>query len=203
MGSRAIAIAGPSGAGKSTTSAAFAKLGYPVLSDDVVTVDERDGQFLVHPGFARIALQADSAEALYGSTDELPRRRTALEKHYVNLTEDGFRFQESPLPLAVIYVLDERASDSPASRIESFSGQEALLSLIGNSYATNLMDKRMRAHEFEILRRVIARMPIRRVSVVNDYSALPQLCNMIVEDFEALTQCLARADRKEPQVLRA
>ena len=104
-------------------------------------------------------------------------------------------------PLAAIYVLDERASDSPAARIESFSGQEALLSLIGNSYATNLMDKRMRAHEFKILRRVIAGVPIRRVSAVNDYSALPQLCNMIVEDFKTHTQYLARADRKEPQEL--
>src|SRR5260370_41636294 len=192
-GDKAIAIVGPSEAGKSTTAAAFAKLGYSVLSDDVVTLDERNGRFLVHPGYARIRLWPDSAEALYGSADVLPRLAPTWDKRYVDLTKDSFQFQKSPLPLAAAYILEERALDCADFRIESLSTKEALLSLIGNTYATNLMDRRMRGREFEILRRVIADVPIRRVFPPNDYESLPQLCNMIVEDFENLTESVSPA----------
>jgi len=191
IGGRAIAIAGPSQAGKSTVAAAFAKLGYPVLSEDVVTLDERNGRFLVHPGYARIRLWPDSAEALYGSADVLPRLAPTWDKRYVDLTEDGYQFQKSPLPLAAAYILEERAPDSAVLRIDSLSTKEALLSLIGNTYATNLMDTKMRGREFETLRRVIAGIPIRRVFPPNDYDSLPRLCNMIVEDFENPTESVS------------
>jgi len=196
---RAIAIAGPSQAGKSTIAAAFAKLGYPVLSEDVVTLDELNGRFLVHPGYARIRLWPDSAEALYGSADVLPRLAPTWDKRYVDLTEDSYQFQKSPLPLAAAYILEERALDCAAFRIESLSTREALLSLIGNTYATNLMDRKMRGREFEILRRVIADVPIRRVFPPNDYESLPQLCNMIVEDFENLTESVSPAPTEQPK----
>src|ERR1700738_1296147 len=182
IGDRAIAIAGPGEAGKSTTAAAFAKLGYPVLSDDVVTLDEQDGAFLVHPAYSRIRLWPDSAEALYGSADVLPRLAPAWDKRYVDLTENDYRFQKSPVPLAATYILDERALDCSAARIETLSSKEALVSLIGNTYATYLMDRTMRGREFEILRRVIAAIPIRRVVPPADYGHLPRLCNMILED---------------------
>jgi hypothetical protein len=202
VGGRAIAIAGPSQAGKSTVAAAFAKLGYPVLSEDVVTLDERNGRFLVHPGYARIRLWPDSAEALYGSADVLPRLAPTWDKRYLDLTEFGYRFEESPLPLAAAYILEERALDCSAFRIESLSTKEALLALIGNTYATNLMDKNMRGREFEILRRVIAGVPIRRVFPPNDYDSLPQLCNMIVEDFKNSTESVSHAPSGTAQEVR-
>jgi len=73
VGDRAIAIAGFAEAGKSTTAATFAKLGYPVLADDVVTLQEFEGNFLVQPAYPSIRLWPDSVEALYGSLDALPR----------------------------------------------------------------------------------------------------------------------------------
>jgi len=39
---QAIALVGAAGAGKSTTAAAFAGLGHPVLSEDVLALDEHD-----------------------------------------------------------------------------------------------------------------------------------------------------------------
>ena len=40
IGDRVIAITGAPGSGKSTTAAAFARLGYSILSDDVAVLDD-------------------------------------------------------------------------------------------------------------------------------------------------------------------
>jgi hypothetical protein len=50
VGGEALALVGPAGAGKSTTAAVFAQLGYPVLTDDITTLEENRGDFLVRPG---------------------------------------------------------------------------------------------------------------------------------------------------------
>src|SRR5262249_49072495 len=70
---RAVAVAGQPEAGKSTAAAALARLGYAVLSDDVVTLVEDHGTFLVRPAHPQIRLWPKSAEALFGFADALPR----------------------------------------------------------------------------------------------------------------------------------
>ena len=52
----AIAIVGPQGAGKSTTAAAFLRLGYPVLADDVVPVIQNGGTFYARGAHPRMWL---------------------------------------------------------------------------------------------------------------------------------------------------
>src|SRR5205823_15042979 len=66
---KSVALLGPPGAGKSTTAAAFARRGYPVLSEDVAAVLDQDGRFLIQPAYPRIRLWPSSVEALYGSTE--------------------------------------------------------------------------------------------------------------------------------------
>jgi hypothetical protein len=58
-----------------------------------------------------------------------------------------------------------------------------LLSLIANTYATKLMDKQMRAREFELLTRVLNNVPLRRVTPHADPARIPELCDAILNDF--------------------
>ena len=62
---RAIALMGESGAGKSTTAAAFAQLGFAVLSDDVAVLGESGGHFQVQPGYPRINMWPDSVRSFF------------------------------------------------------------------------------------------------------------------------------------------
>ena len=64
---RAVVLVGPCGAGKSTTAAALARLGFPVLSDNIVALEERGGSLIVHPGNARLSLWPDSVRTLFGA----------------------------------------------------------------------------------------------------------------------------------------
>ncbi len=51
------------------------------------------------------------------------------------------------------------------------------MSLVANTYATKLMDKQMRAREFELLTRVLNNVPLRRVTPHSDPARIPELCD--------------------------
>jgi hypothetical protein len=61
------------------------------------------------------------------------------------------------------------------------------MALVANTYATKLMDKHMRAREFELLTRVVGNVSVRRVTPHADPARITELCNLIVDDF-SLTQ---------------
>lgn len=180
IGNKAIALVGPAGSGKSTTAAAFSQRGYRVLAEDVVTLDDRGDNFLVRPGYPCIRLWPASVKALWGSQTFLPPLTPNWDKCYLDLME---RFQPEPLPLAAIYQLGERRHDRIAAYIEPLDRAYALMSLVANTYATKLMNKQMRAREFELLTRVLNKVPVRRVTPHADIDRIPELCQRILDDF--------------------
>ena len=182
VGGRAVALLGQPGAGKSTTAAAFARLGYSVLSDDVAVLDDRGDQFLVQPGYPRVNLWPESVQALFGSADALPKITPTWGKMYLPLDQNGHRFQESPLPLGGIYVLAEREPGLAAPTIKAFTASEALMTLVGNSYVSYVLNADMRSREFELLGRVVTSVPVRHVRTVADSSGIFDLCEAIVAD---------------------
>jgi hypothetical protein len=186
IGDKTIALVGPSGAGKSTTAAAFTRLGYRVLADDVVALTEQGCTFLVQPGYPRLRLWPHSVGVLYGAADALPRLTPNWDKRYLDLVEHGDRFQPQPLPLAAIYLLGPRCNDPDVPVVEEVPGNERLMSLVANTYATKLLDRSMRAREFEVLGRVVASVPVRRVIPHTNTAYLPNLCDVIVKDFQRL-----------------
>ena len=182
VGGRAIALMGAPGAGKSTTAAAFARLGFPVLSDEVVVLADQGDQFLVQPGYPRVNLWPDSVRALFGSEDALPKITPTWGKRYLPLDQDGRRFQAAPLSLGAIYLLAGRESDLSAPVVEEIATGEAFMTLVSNTYVNYLLDAEMRRREFELLGRVMAGVTIRRVRPTNNPSTLFDLCEFIAAD---------------------
>lgn len=184
---KAIAFLGCQGAGKSTLAAAFAILGYPVLSDDVSVLTERNaGSFLVQPAYPRIRLWPESVPQLYADELELPFLTPNWDKRYLQLGSSAYKFQSKPLPLGAIYVLEgtERVADSPM--IKRLDNGEALLRLVSNSYVNYLLDKIMRGREFEVLKRVVDNVPVCSVSSPKRDRHPVQLCEAILEDFHSV-----------------
>jgi|SRR5687768_4631867 len=183
---RAIALVGPAGAGKSTTAAAFADLGYSILAEDVVTLDDRGDLFVVQPAYPCIRLWPESVAALFGQHNDLPRLTPNWEKRFLDLTQQPYQFHQEPLSLAAIYLLEERSESSAAPFVKQVPESKALMSLVANTYATRLMDKVMRAREFEILSRLLKTIPVRQITPHTSTSRIPELCKLISEDFETL-----------------
>jgi hypothetical protein len=179
---QAIALVGSPGAGKSTIAAAFAQCGFSVVADDVVALAEDGRNFQVQPGYPRLNLWSDSVRALFGSDEALPRITPTWDKRYLELGDNGLGFAANPLPLGAIYVLGTREGDLAAPVIDDIAGSNALRDLVTNTYVNYLLDREMRSREFDVLTRLVVRMPIRRVRAPADYSAVLGLSGAIAND---------------------
>lgn len=181
MGSWAVAFAGSEGAGKSTTAAAFARRGCGVLSDDIVALVQHQGGFCVIPAYPYLSLWQDSVELLYGPDKAVPQFSSNWDKRLLSLAGNSLRFEEQPLPLRAIYILGERSSAPEAPRLSELTPQEALISLVVNSYATSLLDTEMRAREFDLLGRLVAKVPVRRLQPHTDPARIEHLCDLVFQ----------------------
>lgn len=191
IGESAIAIIGIKGAGKSTTAAALTKRGCPILADDVAVLADYQETFLVQPGYPRLRLWKPAVNALYGSEAGLPRVFNQIDKHFVELNQNGasaWRFHPEPLPLAAIYILGNRQPELAAPTIEPISPRTGLMHLMTHRYPQFLkLDRDRQAREFALLSRLAATVLIRQVHRPDNLEKLPQLCESILHDVQLLT----------------
>ena len=180
----AVAFMGPTEAGKSTLAAAMSEKGYPIISDDILTLTELDGVLSAVPAYPRVRLWPELVAALWGSTEALPRISEGWEKRYLMLPVG--RFETRHQPLGAIYLLTGRSEDCDGPRIEPLQGAGALRSLIANTYAFKVFDKEMRTYEFDLLSRLARQVPLRSVTPFSDVSRIRHLCELVISDFANL-----------------
>jgi hypothetical protein len=183
VGDCAIALIGSPGAGKSTTAAAFAKLGFPVLSDDVVVLTGPADSTLVQPGYPRLNLWPDAVRFLLGSEGALPHITPTWNKRYVQLDSSGdYRFQSTPLPLGAVYILGDREASLSVPAIENVAGNRALMLLLANAYGSYLLNEEMQRRDFQRLSQIAAQVPVRQVRPPADPSKVYALCEAVASN---------------------
>jgi hypothetical protein len=177
---RAVAFLGPAGAGKSTIAAACVHSGHAVLSDDLLVLDPQADEPSALPGYSRIRLWPDSAEATLGSEGELPRLAEGWEKRYAQL-EPGHGYCPGERPLAAIYVIGERRRDQPEAEIAPISRPDALKSLLANCYSAHLPGPEDRRREFQVVADLVDHIPTRSVRP-GGWASLRRLPDQILDD---------------------
>jgi hypothetical protein len=182
FGTHAIAFVGEPHRGKSTTAAAFSQAGYPLLSDDLVTLIPSQEEYMVYPGYPGVRLWLDAAHVIVNSAESLPLAFPDQEKRYLDLAAVPRAFHASPLPLRQIYVLGDRTADSHAPYVQGLSGHAALMALLRNATASSLADKAMRARDLEVMGQIAARVPPRQLVPHADLARLPDLVKVVLED---------------------
>ena len=186
VGRQAVLITGSEEAGKSTTTAALARRGLAVLTDDIAPLVDGETSFQVNPGPSRVLLLPESVRALWSESESQPPLTPNWTKHCLDLTGPGYKYCRETTPLAVIYVLGRRDDRLTAPAFEQLSGSEGLIELVSNTYANKLLDSQMRAQEFELLQRVLRHVPVRRIRPPNGLDKLGSLCDGILEDCRSL-----------------
>ena len=198
LGDQAVAFVGPAGFGKSTTAALFAQQGHSIMCDDLVALSCKE-QVFVQSAYPRLRLWPSAVNFLYGSPDALPKLVDSdplWDKCYLDLVNCANDFQIRPLPLAAIYILEQRSEHFTAPTIEDVTANDALISLVANTYANYFLDKKMRSAEFKTLARIVSEIPIRRLVPHADPQRLPDLYQAVVNDF---AQVSTRNDLLLPQ----
>jgi hypothetical protein len=185
VGGEVLAFVGRRSAGKSTTAAALALLGYPLVSEDVVPVLERGGGYEAIPGYPSVRLWPRSVDTLYGADAALPLLTRSMDKRRLDVDQQGYAFQTSPLPLAAVYYLSKRRSYDPP-HMESVPRRRALMMLVTDTYTNYALDKEMRAREFALLGRLTMDLPFRFVTPNKDPRKVADMCRLILDDFRRL-----------------
>jgi hypothetical protein len=189
VGNRAVAFVGPAGAGKSTTAAAFATLDYRILTEDVAALFELGTVLAIRPGYPHIALWPDSTAMLFGSPHALPPFTPGWDKRCMDLTATG-SFADEALPLSAIYLLSCRAGrDLP--RILPLSPGDAMMGLLANIYGNRLLHMELRVRELDLVRHLVATVPVRQAVHGAASAALQQWCEVILDDLTRHPQPLS------------
>jgi len=180
----AIGFLGDCGYGKSTLGAAFLRLGFPILTDDLMVVEPTSSGYAVHPGMPRIKLFPSVARPVLGVARPGPRLNDGTSKQILPL-HDGQAFHR-PAPLRALYVLGDpkRAPSDLAghTRVDRLSGGEALLEVIKGSFNSMVVNRDRLTRQFVFASRLAATIPVNRLSYLRDLSLLPAVCEAVLAD---------------------
>jgi hypothetical protein len=179
---RAVLFAGSAGAGKSSTAAAFALLGYPVLSDDIVVIADDGGVMMAHPSHGHLSVWPDAAHGLF-ATESLPQHSAVYAKHRVDLIERGYCFRETAAPIDTICVLAGRLTASRSPVVQALRPHEGLMALVGQTYGNYVLDAAMRAREFDLLGRVVGSVTVRDLAFNDRLEDLVPSCRALALQF--------------------
>jgi hypothetical protein len=181
---RAVLFVGDAASGKSTTAMAMGRLGYPIISDDIVPIYENAGVTLAQPGYPRMRLRPASLRMLSELNSDLPPLPQAEgdKRLHFELKSGNYQFQSGPLPIGALYLLADRSSDSSAPRVEPVSQSDGIMGIVANTYVTRFLDKTMRARELEELSQLVKRVSVRKIFPHQEPSRLATLCKVILED---------------------
>ncbi len=124
-----VGFVGHNGAGKSTTTSYFLKKGYPLVADDVSSLEFIDDIPVVYPGIPRIKLWPETLELWDNKLQCFHLHSQSTKRSCV--VEN---FHDEPTHLKHIYVIER----GEKTEIKDISPQERLIELIRNSYCANI-----------------------------------------------------------------
>jgi len=178
-GPGAVAFLGLSRGGKTTLAGSFARAGRPFLTEDVIDLRIRDGQYWLQPKRSKLRLFADSARFLLGEGADIQDDNL---KQDVDAGTD-FPFADHPVPLKQIFVLgtDHRAALS----IRRFSLQEALSELMPHSFILDVEDKQRLKGHFARLADLSQDIGCYALDFTRDYAELPRVQSAVLGAFRS------------------
>lgn len=133
---RAVLFCGPSGAGKSTLAAALVQRGFPLVSDDVVSLSlDAGGRPVIYPDGRTLKLWQSAIEQLNLSGRKGAAVRQRLEKFYVQPEI----VHSDALPLGAVYSLAEERQGADQPGIAEANCVDAALLIRRNAYRPQMV----------------------------------------------------------------
>ena len=173
----AVAFLGGSGWGKSTLATAFHRQGYDVLTDDVMPVKIAAGQAIVLPSYPQFKVSPEALVSLGQDVERLLPVYTNSQKLSYAFTKG---FQENPLPLTKIYVLEK----GNRHEIVPITPQETFSTLVCHTRTINLLKehKSLIARHFQLCTKLMNTVSFSRFTRKPALEDLPLLVELVEAD---------------------
>jgi len=183
----AIAFLSTNMGGKSSLAAAFMQQGYPLLTDDIIPVENRHDLFLARSGYPAMRMWPDQANYFLGRYEDLEIVHPEFSKRRILVGPHGFgTFCYEEKPLKVIYVPQRIGSDSDII-IESVSKKKAFFELIQNSFTAGIVEALgLQPQRMNFFTRMVKQIPVRRLIYPEGFHHLSHVVDAVLEDIESL-----------------
>jgi hypothetical protein len=174
IGSGAVGFLARSGGGKSSLAAAFLQAGAPLLTDDVLPVEELGGTFLARPGYPQTRLEPDTARRFLGRTEGL----TAVSPDDTKLHVPVDRFEGSALPLSALYLVERRPGPP---EILPLPRRQAVIELVRHSFSPYLVEAAgLQPRRLDLFARLVRQVPVQRLLCPTGLEHLSQVADAVL-----------------------
>ena len=179
VGGRAVAFLSRHGGGKTGLAAALMRAGHPLLSDDVLPVEEIAGTFHARPGYPQMRMWPDEASHFLERWEELATVLPGITKRRVPVGARGFgAFHDTSLPLQALYIAERRA-EGPVE-IHDVSPRDALIELVRHSFSPYLVEAAgLQPSRFDLFARLVRAVPVRRLVYPSGFDRLPEVVGLL------------------------
>ena len=184
----AVAFMATHQGGKTGLAAAMAAAGAPLLTDDLLPVEECGGSLLARSGYPQMRMWPDQLPAFVEDWEGLDAVHPDLAKRRVPVGPEGFgSFHDAAVPPRAIYGPQRSPGRETGGgiRFEPLSAREALIELVRNSFTPFIVEAvGLQAKRLELLGRLAREVPVRRLRY-------PSCTDMLVRVGEAVQEDLA------------
>lgn len=183
VGGNAVAFLSRHGGGKSGLAAAMVQAGHPLLTDDLLAVEEIGDRWEARSSYPEMRMWPDEAAWFAGPPENLPLVQEDSEKRRVAIGPDGFgSFLETAAPLSRIYVASRRPEPEGEIEIHPLSRSEALIELVRHSFSPRLMEVAgLQPARLDRLARLVRSVPVRRLVYPTGFDRLPLVVASIIK----------------------
>ena len=183
----AIGFLSTNNGGKSSLAGAFTQRGYPILTDDIVPVEERHGLFIGRPGYPAMRMWPDQAEHFFGDYEDLEIVHPEYSKRRILIGPHHFgTFCSEEKSLKVIYMPQRLYSDSDIT-LEPLSKKKAFFELIQNSFTAGIVEALgLQPERMNFFTRMVTQVPVRRLSYPEGFHHLSHVVDAVLDDIDSL-----------------
>lgn len=180
---RATAFLGLSRSGKSSMAAGFVGGGHPLLSDDLLALEETPAGFKGRPGYPAMRLWPEQAQRFIPAWDTLATVRPDTDKRRVPIGPGGMgSFANASVELARLYLLDRGPAHTELALLP-VPPQEAIMTTVAHSFLPREMQRfGLQAQRLPILARLVARVPVVRLRYPSGFERLTEVVAAVEED---------------------
>lgn len=183
----AIAFVGMTGQGKSTLATSFSMHGFPLMTDDSLLLEVKEGRLIGTPIYPGVRLWDDSISVLFEHEPVLSEVAHYTDKKRLAANNDRLLFCRDSVPIQRLYFLaplKEVATNTIT--ITRLSPRETFMELVTYAFKLDIADQALLRREFDTFSRVAALALSYDLAFPRDFTRLADVRAAIVDHLDAL-----------------
>lgn len=178
-----IGLMAAAGSGKSTLSASFGARGFPLLTDDVLAIDETNGRFVANSGLPQVSLAPESLTAMFGTNGNRPSGFLNGDKMRLDVDGKWASLAVDKSDLKQLFVLS-RGPEGAEISVERISEIEAIRIVAENSLCLEFLPLAELRRHLAFASRVARSVPVWRLSYPSGFGHITAVQDAVLAAIE-------------------